>query len=123
VSIQLVMLRRFTAQILSRLSRNRRVHPRVDIDGKAFWSGARVEGSGRILDLSAGGVGIADPELLLPVGTRVHVTLAIGNESMLSLPAEVMWAAKERLGLRFGEMRSELRERLEVLIREVIDDA
>ena len=117
------MLRQFVDEILRRLSRNRREHPRVYLDGKAFWSGARVEGSGRILDLSAGGVGIADPEPLLPVGTKMHVTLAIGAESMLSLPAEVMWASKERLGLRFGELGRELRERLDLLIREVIDDA
>ena len=123
MSIQLVMLRRFIDQVLSRLSRNRRTHPRVDLDGKAFWSGARVEGRGRILDLSPNGVGIADPQPLLPVGTKVHVTLVIGGESMPSLPAEVMWASKERLGLRFGELRTELRERLDALIREVIDDA
>ena len=117
------MLRRFINQILPRLSRNRRTQPRVGIEAKAFWSGARVEGRGRIFDLSSDGVGIADPKPQLPVGTKVHVTLAIGEESLLSLPAEVIWASEERLGLRFGELRREARERLDTLIREVIGDA
>ena len=119
MSIQLVMLRRFIDKLQSRLSRNRRKHPRVDIDGQAFWSGARVEGSGRILDLSANGVGIADPKPLLPVGTKVQVTLSSGGESIASLSAEVMWASEERLGLRFGDLRSELREGLDAFIRKV----
>ena len=94
---------------------------RVDIDGEAFWSCAQVEGSGRILSLCAGGVGIADADPLLPVGTKVQVTLAIGDERIASIPAEVVWAREERLGVHFRALSLELQGRIDALVHELAE--
>ena len=102
---------------------DQRKYLRVDTDGEAFWSGAQVEGSGRILSLCAGGVGIADPEPLLPVGTKVYITLAIGDERIASIPAEVVWAREERLGLHFQALSRELQGQVDALIHELLETA
>ncbi len=97
-----------------------RKHLRVDIDGEVFW---RKDGSGRVLEVSSGGVGVADPEPRLPVGTKVHVTLVIGDERIASIPAEVVWARNERLGLCFQAQSPELQGQIDALIRELAEAA
>ena len=91
----------------------------MGIDGEAFWSGNRVEGSGRLLNISAGGVLVADPKPLLPMGSQLHVSLVIGTRRIEYVPVEVAWASEKKLGLRFRKMRDDLQAEMDALLQDL----
>ena len=97
-----------------------RDHPRVGVDGEAFWSGDREEGSCRLVNLSAGGVQICDPRPALRVGTQLRVSLIVNELRIESIPVEVVRLSEDALGLCFLKLTDELEQQLEALIRDVI---
>ena len=93
-----------------------REDPRLDINGEALWSAGRVEGSCRLLNLSAGGVGIVDPRPALQLGTHLRATLLVEGVRLESIPVEVVRGSEEGLALRFASVSKELRAQIEQLI-------
>ena len=91
------------------------------IDGEAVWSAGRQEGSCRLIDLSAGGVGITEPKPVLPVGTQCHMCLIIGDLRFESVPVESVRISEGGFGLRFRNISDELRERIYSLVHDLID--
>ena len=96
-----------------------RAHPRVEIEGAAFWSAARIEGRCRLRNLSIGGVGISDLEPPLRIGTKLHVALVIGDRRLEGVAVEVVQTSGREVGLRFRKLNQEFRRELEALIAEL----
>ena len=96
-----------------------RAHPRVEIEGAAFWSAGRIEGRCRLRNLSVSGVGISDLSPPLRVGTKLHVTLVIGERRLESVSVEVVQASGRELGLRFRKLNQGFLRELEALIAEL----
>ena len=96
-----------------------RAHPRVEVEGEAFWSAGRIEGGCRLRDLSIGGVGISDLKPPLRIGTKLHVTLVIAEWRLESVSVEVVQTSGRELGLRFCQLNQGLRRELEALIEDL----
>ena len=96
-----------------------RAHPRVAVEGTALWSAGRIEGRCRVRDLSMGGVGISELMPPLRIGTRLHVTLVIGERRLESVAVEVVQTSGRELGLRFRKLNRGFRRELEALIAEL----
>jgi len=78
-----------------------------------------VEGSGKVRDVSLGGVFIEDRQPF-PVGTLFGFTLNLGNE-MLSLKGVVRQCVPERgMGVRFQDVSLDQRNRLERVLNQMI---
>lgn len=97
-----------------------RCDPRVEIDGQAFWSLDRIEGSCRLINLSAGGVKISDPKPPLEVGAQLRVSLIIHQLRIESVLVEVVRISEDVLALRFLRLPEALQERLDQLIRDLL---
>lgn len=91
---------------------------RVDIDGDAFWSAGRTEGSCRLRNLSIGGAGIAELRAPLRVGGELRFTLRLGDRMVESVPAQVIRVGEEELALRFLKLNDEQRTLVEQAIEE-----
>jgi hypothetical protein len=100
-----------------------REYRRLSIDGEAFWSAGRDEGSCSLRNLSAGGVEISNPQPPLKVGTRLHVALFINQLSFDSVAVEVVRVSEESLGLRFVNPGEEFQRRIDALIQEIVEKA
>ena len=97
-----------------------REHPRVDIDGAAFWSAGRNEGSCTLRNLSLGGVSIRELRSPLRVGTKLRVALVIGDTRLESVPATVVRISARELAFCFGRLSPELKGQLEELLRKLM---
>ena len=98
------------------LGDDRREAPRFAVEGRAVWTAGRVEGTGRLLNISAAGVQISDPEPPLRVGSHLSATLLIGDVRLESIPVEVVRGSESRLGLRFESVSDEIRSQLQLLV-------
>ncbi len=98
-----------------------REYRRLSIDGEAFWSAGRIEGSCRLRNLSAGGVAISDPQPTLKVGTRMHVSLFINQLHFEAVAVEVVQVSEGGLGLRFVDPGQEFQRRIDALISDIVE--
>jgi hypothetical protein len=94
---------------------------RLNIDGEAFWSAGRIEGSCRLRNLSAGGVEISNPQPPLSEGTRLHVALFINQLHFESVAVEVVRVSEGSLGLRFVNPGEDFQRRIDALISEIVE--
>jgi hypothetical protein len=98
-----------------------REYRRLSIDGEAFWSAGRIEGSCHLRNLSAGGVEISNPQPPLSVGTRLRVALFINQLSFESVAVEVVRVSEKSLGLQFVKPSEEFQRRIDALIQEIVE--
>ena len=98
------------------LGDDRRQAPRYAVEGRAVWTVGRVEGTGRLLNISATGVEIADSEPPLQVGSRLSATFLIGDLRLESVPVEVVRRSENGLGLRFESAGEEIRSQIQALV-------
>ena len=87
-----------------------REYPRVDVDGEAFWSVNRLEGSCRVLNLSLGGASISEPSPALSVGSVLSFAIKIGGTVIASIRSEVVRTDENQLALRFVKLSDSQRE-------------
>ncbi len=99
--------------------RERRVARRVCLTGDAFWSGSRVEGSGRLRNISAGGVRVSDAKPLLPKGSQLDASFVIGIRTIDGIPVEVAWTNDQEFGLRFRRMGDAVGTQMIALLRDL----
>lgn len=77
---------------------------RQRIDLEVTFSADGQTGSGRAVDLSTGGIGIAGSSKMLTVGTELDLSLRLLNSSTqesLNLRGMVCYHAASRFGVRF----------------------
>ena len=108
--------RRIDPEVLRAGLADRRQAPRYAVEGTAVWTAGRVEGTGRLLNISAGGVEIADAEPPLQLGSHLSATLLIGDLRLESVPVNVVRRSENRLGLRFLSVSDEVRSQIELLV-------
>lgn len=78
-----------------------------------------VEGSGKVRDVSLGGVFIEDRQPF-PVGTVFGFTLSLGSEQ-LALKGVVRQCVPEKgMGVRFHEIPNDARNRLERVLNQMV---
>jgi len=96
---------------------DKRFSPRLNATASDYV--VYVEGSGKVRDVSLGGVFIEDRQPF-PVGTLFGFTLNLGNE-MLSLKGVVRQCVPERgMGVRFQDVSLDQRNRLERILNQMI---
>jgi hypothetical protein len=96
---------------------DKRFSPRLNATAKDYV--VYVEGSGRIRDISLGGVFIEDRQPF-PVGTVFGFTLSLGNE-MVPLKGVVRQCVPEAgMGVRFHEVSLDARNRLERILNNMV---
>ncbi len=89
-----------------------RLDPRMNVDGEAFWSAGRIEGSCRLVNLSMGGAAIEDTNVPLRVGSALLFTLRIGDLWIEGVRAEVARIVADELGLRFLSLTASQRTQI-----------
>src|SRR5262245_6922720 len=97
---------------------NRRATPRIRVQFRITFSATpALEGTGIILDLSAGGCRVESPLLLTPgvaLELRIHVPDLAWPVMVES--ANVQWVNNQSFGLAFLRMKDPERQRLDQLI-------
>lgn len=93
-----------------------REYPRVDVNGEAFWSAERLEGSCQVLNLSLGGAAIADPTPALAVGTVLSFSIKIERSVIATIRSEVVRTDTDQLALRFLKLSDEQRASVESVL-------
>ncbi len=78
-----------------------RAHRRREITGRAVWSTGRREASCTLRNVSAGGALIERPDMLLTIGQRIEITLALGDGEPLTLQVVVVRINSGAVAFRF----------------------
>jgi len=96
---------------------DKRFSPRLNATASDYV--VYVEGSGKVRDVSLGGVFIEDSQPF-PVGTLFGFTLSLGNE-MLPLKGVVRQCIAEKgMGVRFQDVSVDQRNRLERILNQMV---
>jgi hypothetical protein len=96
---------------------DKRFSPRLNATASDYV--VYVEGSGKVHDISLGGVFIEDRQPF-PIGTMFGFTLNLGNE-MIPLKGVVRRCIPDRgMGVRFQEVSIDTRNRLERILNNMV---
>ena len=97
---------------------NRRATPRIRVQFRITFSATpTLEGTGIILDLSAGGCRVESP-LLLTSGVTLELRIHVPDLAwpVMVEAATVQWVSDQSFGLAFLRMKDPERQRLDQLI-------
>ncbi|MGH9778879.1 MAG: PilZ domain-containing protein [Candidatus Acidiferrales bacterium] len=96
---------------------DKRFSPRLNATASDYV--VYVEGSGKVRDVSLGGVFIEDSQPF-PVGTVFGFTLSLANEQ-LSVKGVVRQCVPDKgMGVRFHEITNDARNRLERILNQMV---
>lgn len=93
----------------------RRKHARVSADQRLDYVIGRHQGSGRLADISLGGIGLLAPDPSLRKGVQTRVRFQVGSET-IETDVEVCHVGEGRRGAFFLNLNDQQRTTLEKLI-------
>ena len=96
---------------------DKRFSPRLNATASDYV--VYVEGSGKVKDVSLGGVFIEDRQPF-PVGTVFGFTLSLGNEQLVVKGVVRQCIPEKGMGIRFHEVTLDTRNKLERILNNMI---